>query len=265
MHLITSMNASLYEQYGKNMISDFRRFAGADMRLVVIFEGEQLVREPSDSVVDVIPLRHPEHERFVKFFGGLHEARGLQITFTAENRVNLEWLYTMDAMRFAFKIFAIDQALENIPSNEMFGWIDADVRCLKPFAATDLTDFFPDSHQIMSYLGRDRFPPEHPYSECGFLGFNPNHPQTRHYLDRVKSIYTTGEIFSFPQRHDCWVWDTTRREFETRGNQFKNISGPAAALDHPFINTGLGKFFDHLKGPQRKAAGKSSPLDYRLR
>jgi hypothetical protein len=168
LHLITSMNASLYEQYGKNMISDFRRFAGADMRLVVIFEGEQLVREPSDSVVDVIPLRHPEHAKFVKFFGGLHEARGLQITFTAENRVNLEWLYTMDAMRFAFKIFAIDQALENIPSNEMFGWIDADVRCLKPFAATDLTDFFPDSHQIMSYLGRDRFPPKHPYSECGF-------------------------------------------------------------------------------------------------
>jgi len=265
VYLITSMNAALYDQYGKNMISDFRKFAAADIHLIVIFEGDIVAGEKSDDKVSLTQLKHPEHERFVQFFGGLHEARGLRITFKEGSRVNLEWVFTMDAMRFAFKIFAIDQALSSMTPMRPFAWIDADIRCLKPFAAADLMTFFPDQHQIMSYLGRDAFPPENPYSECGFLGFNPRHPETRNYLNRVKAVYTTGEIFSFIQRHDCWVWDRTREEFEARANEFKNISGPAASLDHPFINTGLGKFFDHLKGPARKAAGKSNLSDYRIK
>ena len=172
-------------------------------------------------------------------------------------------LYVLQAQRIAHDLLQHHVSWLNAAQQQ--GLLDADIRCLKPFAAADLMTFFPDQQQIMSYLGRDAFPPENPYSECGFLGFNPRHPETRNYLNRVKAVYTTGEIFSLTQRHDCWVWDRTREEFEARANEFKNISGPAAGLDHPFINTGLGKFFDHLKGPARKAAGKSNLSDYRIK
>ena len=54
-------------------------------------------------------------------------------------------------------------------------------------------------------------------------------------------------------------------EFEAQNVIFKNISGDASVLEHPFINCGLGKYFDHLKGPQRKQIGHSFIKDYKDR
>ena len=62
--------------------------------------------------------------------------------------------------------------------------------------------------------------------------------------------------------HDSWIWDEVRKEFEVQGVHFKNISGNAVHLEHPFINCGLGEYFDHLKGPERKKIGKS--MDFRF-
>ncbi len=78
----------------------------------------------------------------------------------------------------------------------------------------------------------------------------------------MKALYLTGEAFRFQEWHDSWLWDEVRKEFEAKGFAFKNISGKAAHLEHPFINCGLGVYFDHLKGPQRKQAGKSFDQDY---
>ena len=55
-----------------------------------------------------------------------------------------------------------------------------------------------------------------------------------------------------------------RIEFEGSGIQFKNISGAASSTDHPFINTDLGIYFDHLKGPERKRIGQSFIEDYKM-
>ena len=99
----------------------------------------------------------------------------------------------------------------------------------------------------MSYLGR-----KDSYSECGFLGFNLKHPEFYNYINRVINIYITGEIFSLKEWHDSWIWDHVRIEFEEKNILFKNISGKGYAHHHPFINSGLENFFDHLKGPVRK-------------
>jgi hypothetical protein len=115
----------------------------------------------------------------------------------------------------------------------------------------------------MSYLGRN-FPLNDPYSECGFLGFNWRHPQVREFLNSVADVYSSGEIFSHRQWHDSWIWDQVRIQFERKAIQFKNISGAAYDTDHPFINSDLGNFFDHLKGPKRKELGKSFDEDYKL-
>ena len=115
----------------------------------------------------------------------------------------------------------------------------------------------------MSYLGRTNFPPERPYTETGFLGFNLKHSQFKQFINRMVEVYCSGEIFSFVEWHDCWVYDHVRKEFEEKNINFKNISGPIfEKLAHPFVNCNLGKFFDHLKG-DRKKSGSSYNEDYK--
>ena len=114
----------------------------------------------------------------------------------------------------------------------------------------------------MSYLGRNSFPTNNPYSECGFLGFNLNHEHYKDFLERMTEIYLSGEIFSYQEWHDSWIWDRAREEFQEKKIRFKNISGKFFNTEHPFVNCGLQEFFDHLKGPERKKRGKSFDSDY---
>jgi len=262
MNFITSMNEKLYHQYGRNMISDFDNKSESDVTLFVIFEGPIPSIELTNERIHIVPMESPEHRKFVHYFGHLHEARGLKIKFSDDKKnVNLEWNYRFDAIRFSFKIYSILQALSFMANEQPFAWIDADIRCLKNFNSHDLKSFLPSGSELMSYLGRDN----HPYSECGFLGFNAQHPQCVQFLMRMKSIYTQGEIFSLTEWHDSWIWDHVRHEYESQGIAFKNISGAARTLEHPFINCGLGQYFDHLKGAQRKVDGYSSESDYHLK
>ena len=263
INFITSLNSELYKIYGKNFFESYERFASDDINLIVVFEGELPEQLPQKfKKIQFIEFNSTIHNQFISYFGHLLEAHGLRIQQNDPNAFHLHWDYRFNAIRFSFKIFAIDIARKLMDKNAFFAWIDADIKCLKKFTSRDLNQFMPDERSLMSYLGRSHFPPNNPYSECGFLGFNSNHPQIDNFIDRMVDIYKTGEIFSKKEWHDSWIWDEVRKEFEVQGVHFKNISGNAVHLEHPFINCGLGEYFDHLKGPERKKIGKSLDSDY---
>ena len=263
--LVTSINQKLYDEYGEAMIDGFKRFS-RDVALIVVFEGEI----PNEFVVPgelirFVQLNSPDYQRFQLTFGKLYEANGMRLVQldNSNKQYRLEYDYRYNLVKFSFKIFSLLIAREMIPQNEYFAWIDADLKCLKEFDSKQLMHFFPVGSEIMSYLRRTYAPPPHKaYSECGFLGFNPLHDETNSFLERMKNLYITGEAFRFEQWHDSWLWDEVRGEFEAKGFIFKNISGKFENTEHPFINSGLGKFFDHLKGPQRKILGHSLASDY---
>ena len=264
MLVITSFNEALMNQYGLRMVHEFSEKSAGDVDLKVVFEGDEIPNIKINNV-EFMRFHHAGHQNFVKKFGHLHEARGLRIFFQPNNQVNLTHDFKFDALRFSFKIFAVLQVLESCQPKDHFAWMDADVRCLKNFSHADLAPFLPEPDQLMSYLGRNNFPPTGAYSECGFLGFNARHPALHDFLHRMADTYVNGGIFSHEQWHDSWIWDQTRMEFERQGISFKNISGAAVNTEHPFINCGLGVFFDHLKGPQRKQAGHSFINDYKMK
>ena len=81
-------------------------------------------------------------------------------------------------------------------------------------------------------------------------------------INRIIKIYTSGEIFSLQEWHDSYIWDHVRSEYEDKKIKFKNISNKGYDHYHPFINSGLEEFFDHLKGPNRKKDGVSPEKDY---
>ena len=256
------MNQRLYDLYGQRFIEEFIINADKNIKLFIIFEGEipkEIINDKNNFFC--IPLLSEKHNQYLKYFGNLLEVRGLKDSFCeegGEQKININRDYRFDAIRFSFKPFSIHQSLNYIPGDlDYLIWTDADLRCKKNFKSDDIIPFLPNKNELMSYLGRKNF-----YSECGFLGFNLNHPEFNNFIDRVINIYTSGEIFSLQQWHDSWVWDHVRKEFENKDILFKNISGKGYEHHHPFINSGLENFFDHLKGPVRKKIGSSPEEDY---
>lgn len=263
MLMVTSFNQQLYDSYAKVMTEEFSQYSDGSVKLAVIFEGEKFPSMTPLKNVEYVLFNSELHQSFLNKFGNLYEARGFRINFLEKNEIQIYHDYKFDAVRFSFKIFSLLQAIDVFNPKKHFAWLDADIRCIKSFCCSDLSRFFPGDLEVMSYLGRN-FPAVDPYSECGFLGFNRKHPLTSSFLSRVSEVYLSGEIFSHRQWHDSWIWDQVRLDFEDKGIKFKNISGAAYVTHHPFINCELGRYFDHLKGPQRKQLGQSFASDYIL-
>ena len=269
LNFVSSMNLKLYDSYGRRFIREFLEMKSNEIKLYIAFEDgipEDILKFPE---LNVLQLQDSNQVNFLKSFSHLIEAHGRQRVVTMDvlgkKQTQLSYNYRYDAIRFSFKIFSLLLAKKYMNSSDSFVWIDADVRCLRSFSESDLKQFMPHNKQIMSYLGRTSFPAPNPYCEGGFIGFNGKNPNTDLYLNRVQQVYLTGEIFNKKEWHDCYQWDGVRVEFKNNGHIFKNISGAAEILDHPFVNCGLEKFFDHLKGPERKRLGRSFNEDYKMK
>ena len=262
------MNHKLYENYGMNFLDDFENYAGTEVKLFNVFEG----KIPNNlnqnyKKIQTIPFQCPDHQRFLNFFSNLYEARGLRIEQElnkTNNKINLNFKmdFRYDAIRFSFKVFAINLIKKMELDTDYLIWTDADLRCKKKFDKNDLSFVFPEDNELVSYLGRTHFPQNNPFSECGFLIFNCKNKNFHNFINRMIQIYGTGEIFSLKEWHDCWVFDETRREYEKKGEKFKNISRDYSHTEHPFMKSGLEEYFDHLKGPDRKKAGRSFKEDF---
>ncbi len=267
INFITSFNKELFNSYAYRFLETFEKYAPNDCSLIVMYEGNlSELSLPKFQKINLIKFSSDSHNKFLKFFGNLKEARGYKIiekkTVYLGNQLEIINDFRYDAIRFSFKIFVLNEAIKYIRSNAYITWIDSDVVCLKSFQCADLLRFMPDKSELMSYLGRTRFPQPNPYSECGFLGFNQSHPNLLNFLSRVEEVYVSGEIFSLLEWHDSWVWDHVRNEFEEMNIKFKNLSSMIMESHHPFVNCGLGEYFDHLKGPERKKLGRSFIQDY---
>jgi len=59
------------------------------------------------------------------------------------------------------------------------------------------------------------------------------------------------------------AYDLVRQHFVSQGAiKENNLSAHLKNNMHPFVNTELGLYMDHLKGPQRKVKGASFESDY---
>ena len=101
---------------------------------------------------------------------------------------------------------------------------------------------------MMTYLGRPN------YSECGFLYFNLNHPNTKEYAVEMQHMYNLDLIYKEEEQHDSYIWDVVRKRFEDRGVKNHNIGDNDTG--HVQARSVLGPIYDHTKG-NRKLKGKS--------
>ena len=160
--------------------------------------------------------------------------------------------YRFDAVRFAHKVAAIEQAYRSGTADVLI-WIDADCVTHADVDSAWLEDLLGDSD--FAYLGRDK-----KYSEAGFLMFR-RCPAASELIQKLVWLYRSGALFELPEWHDSWAIDHVRKSMESVGIlSCVSISGIGSTTGHPFVNGPLGEKMDHCKGG-RKSLGKSRKSD----
>ena len=253
---ITTFNEKIYSEYAKNLLDTFILKADESIRLNIFYEGnfDEIKNKYNfkNDKIRFFEFKSADWDIFYKKFGHLVEANGYKLTQKNQKVILDGPNYKWQAVKFSFKVFSIYLASKLQGISDDIVWIDADTICNNSINKDNMKKFLPNEDELMSYLGRDNFPPDFPHSETGFIGFNLKHKKFNSFIKTAISIYTTGEVFALKHYHDCVVYDTTRAIFEMTGTKFKNLSGDFISESHPFVKCELGNYFDHLKGERKK-------------
>ena len=181
-----------------------------------------------------------------------------------------QYKFEYDAIRFSYKVFACIDAYQKTKP-DMLWFLDADIITFEKISMSWLEHIIPDT-AFTSYLGR----PKKGFSETGYYAFNTAHKYAKEFFERWEQYYAEDLFFNIQKgflNHfpiagytDSFTFDAVRLEMEQAG-KIKNEdlndgrwSGGRKAR-HPFINSELGQYMDHMKGYERKAQMSSRKRD----
>jgi hypothetical protein len=151
--------------------------------------------------------------------------------------------FRIDAIKFSHKTYAIWHACRNNDSGWMI-WLDCDAFVYKKIDNSFIEKIFPNDKMIC-YLGRPG-----KYSECGFLGFNLDHPECRNFLKDWESLYQSGDIFKLSETHDSYTFDYIRKLWN-KPEIFLNLNTEAKTNKNPFGQSQIGPWIMHSKGKDK--------------
>lgn len=254
--VVTTFNEAGLKSYGQKMIDTFELFWPNDVDLYVCAENcSPRTTRPNTTVIDLLAQSF-DLNVFLKRHKDNPLAHGLDGPADVFHpKKQFKW----DAVRFCYKVYSIALVSQRIDSGWLI-WLDADTVTHSSISANNLAKLLPIDSMI-SYLGRG----EQYHSECGWVGYNLDHPQTKKFIADFVGMYNTDAIFKEREWHDSYIWDVVRRCYQQDNrfynlNQSEDVKGLAG---HPFINSDLGLFMDHAKGA-RKNAGASKASDVKM-
>ncbi len=169
-------------------------------------------------------------------------------------------IYIYDCVRFSYKVFACIDAWQKTKP-DMLWFLDADIITFEKIPMSWLEHIIPDT-AFTSYLGR----PKKGFSETGYYAFNTAHKYAGEFFERWQTYYDKDRFLELKGYTDSFTFDGARLELEREGkikNEDLNDGRFAGGRRsrHPFINSELGQYMDHLKGYDRKAAMTSKKRD----
>jgi hypothetical protein len=233
-----------WTEYGEKFVRSFLKYYPASTRLYMYIDFAPTVKH------DRIIYRNTSEcyglESFQNNIGRLPFARGKTIV----SDLHIVW----NAGKFAFKVFSVEHCVLNA-EEDVVTWIDADTIAFRRMNLDFISSLIPP-YCLLNYLGRSN-----KYTECGYVSYNKQDPLCDEFVRNFAELFRSGAIFSLKEWHDSYVFDLLRYVYEQyHGAMTYNISFREMGFDHVFINSPLGKYLDHLKGP-RKAEGKSRQSD----
>lgn len=236
---ITSFNKTLFDEYGHRMVDSFLKFWPESIDLWIY--AEDFTAKFQDPRIKIIDMNQIENLlAFKERHKNNPKAHG--------NGNNFKF----DAVRFCHKVFSIAHACANKESGWII-WVDGDVVTHSPVTYGFVKGVSPEVCNI-TYLGRSR---TKNYSECGWVGYNISKELTLDFVDYFEGLFVSDEVFDLKEWHDSYVFDEVRKIFEKKPEFTAYDLGMtcpdyAARSNHIFINSVLGKCFDHQKGARKK-------------
>jgi hypothetical protein len=119
---------------------------------------------------------------------------------------------------------------------------------------------------MLTYLGRQNpnLNDGGKYPECGFVGYNLNHPEIQNLTKDWEDLYVSDKIFELIEWTDCSTLWYLSKKYQKEKNVKVNDIGYWKGVrgHHVFINSELGLYMDHFKG-NRKLEGKSKLKDFK--
>ncbi len=233
--VITTMNKSGYDKYGRNMIKTWHQYWPHYIQLDVYAE-------------DFEPDSGQGNLQNVKFID-LHEASPSLVMFKERHKDRPDQQnpkeLALGAVRFAHKSYAVIHACM-AQTDKVVIWLDADTVTHDVVTSEWLDSLLPEGNYT-SFLGR-----QNNYTECGFVIYDTNHEQNDHFMMMWKALYDSDKLFELPQWHDCMAYDAVRATLEQKGLiETHNLSPEGKDYDHVFVTSVLGEKMDHLKGPRK--------------
>ena len=272
--LITSYKPGCWEQYGKKGIEAMAKQFPAEIDIVVYAE-EQKPRCDYNRITWIdLNIAEPNLTSFKdrhkndpiangklqEIEGGVRRIPELQKLGGADkNKESFLW----DAVRFSNKVFCVINAVRNSRDYDYVVWLDADTFTFRPVPIDFFEKLLP-ANTMVTYLGREnpKLNDGGKYPECGFVGYNLNHPETQSFINEWESLYTQDTVFKILEWHDSYVFWHLTKKFRTEKNIQVNDIGKWVGVKghHVFVNSELGQYIDHMKG-DRKTKGSSSQKD----
>ena len=247
--IVTTFNQDGLTTYGQRMIDTFEANWPKEVKLLVYTENcKPQKRQDNVEIIDLLDTSPPLREFIERHKNNplAHGQAGPPDVFNPKKQ------FRWNAVRFSYKVFAVADAEKRVDSGWLI-WLDADSVTHSTVPLTWLPTVCPQD-SLASYLGRG----ENYHSECGWVGYNLGHPQGRQFIKDFASMYISDSIFNEREWHDSYIWDVVRKRYNSQAKFFNINPSPndKGLAGHPFINSELGKYMDHVKG-KRKDQGHS--------
>mgnify|MGYP001348378557 CR=1 FL=1 len=258
--ILTTFHKEGLEQYGQRFLDSFA--LKVDKRIKMLCYAEQCTPTNPDSQ-QILVIDQQEVKPLVDFksqWGNVPKANGV-CPFPEKRPRDHHKKFKWDAVRFANKVYAVFDAVDRLQNNNWVVWMDADTFVHNPITYEQFEDLLPNNKWI-TYVGRGKGSQTWP--ECGFYGLNVQNKTCKSFLNEFKRMYDEADngIFKLIEWHDSFVFDCIRLklEKELRNYENTNLSPWGKGYEHVFVNSILGDYMDHMKGP-RKHKGITSKED----
>lgn len=239
--VVTSFNLKYYQEIAKNNILFLDKFWPVTNSINLYHQLTEIDNCFSSRVQWVDLYKQcPELPEFAEKWKNHPKANG---THSTKPGMSFRW----NAIKFCHKTFAIwNQA--KIQKNGWLIWLDCDTIVKKEVNNSFLETICPDNYSI-SFMGRPG-----KYSECGFIGFNLDRPETRNFLLEWENLYLSGKFIDLEETHDSWTFDYLR--LRSPEKWFFNVNSSAITNKNPFSQSLLGNYIAHAKGDSKQKTTK---------
>lgn len=232
-NVVTSFNQRYWDEIGKTTIGYLDINWPKHSNLLLYHE------------LDKIPSLFSSRSEWINLYQSCPELPQFVEKWKDHPNANGQKNFRTNAVKFVHKTFAIWDAARRQTSGWLI-WLDVDAFVHKPISNNFLETVCP-ADSMISFMGRPG-----KYSECGWIGFNLNHPETKDFLDKWENLYISGDFINLPETHDSWTFDYLRKSWPQHEKLFFNVNASATTNKNPFAQSLIGTSIVHAKGADKE-------------